>query len=197
MPAKILGYFDDWKTARLTCPKCGWSGTFEQGTVEHHEELMDSSCPVCPESDAPILAVVPFPTLAQEEANIDRLSDQGRASLAERKAFLKDLDKTRLKAHDHLPDLPGDMIVLSWDFREDPDGKSWTVIRHGDQVLWTERAVYEGAKRFAEVVAILKRRYGGRLKDVVPTGASGLYLYGDRLSSIDLVKRVRADLRSQ
>jgi len=195
MSAKQFGYYDNWKTEVLTCPKCGWSGTFEQGDVEHYDELMDSSCPVCKWPDAPMLAIVSYPTIAESEANLDKLSDEEKASLAERKQVLAEVDKTSLKSPDELPDLTGSGIVLTWDFREDRDGQSWTDIRHGERILWSERAVYEGAERFVEVVDILKRRYGDRVVDLVPSDASGIYLYGDHISSIGMVDGARASLR--
>ena len=193
MSAKQFAYYDNWKTEVLTCPNCGWSGTFEQGDVEYHDELADSSCPAC--SAAPRLAIVSYPTIDESEANLDKLSDKEKASLAERKHFLAEVDKTSLKSPEELPDLTGSKIVLSWDFRKDQDGTSWTDIRLGEQILWSERAVYEGAERFLEVVGILKQKYGKRLVDLVPSDASGIYLYGDHLRSIDMVDAARASLQ--
>ena len=60
--AKIYQYKDNWKTDLLKCPKCGWEGTFEEGSVELHQELMDCSCPECDYMDAPMLAIVNYPT---------------------------------------------------------------------------------------------------------------------------------------
>jgi hypothetical protein len=142
-----------------------------------------------------MLAIVSYPTIAESEANLDKLSDEEKASLAERKQVLAEVDKTSLKSPDELPDLTGSGIVLTWDFREDRDGQSWTDIRHGERILWSERAVYEGAERFVEVVDILKRRYGDRVVDLVPSDASGIYLYGDHISSIGMVDGARASLR--
>ncbi len=194
MSAKNFGYYDDWKTDILTCPKCGWSGTFEQGDVEYHSELMDSSCPVCQWPDAPMLAIVSYPTIEEDEAHFDKLSDKEKATLAERKRFIAEANKTSLKSPDELPDLSASEIVLSWDFREDEEGKKWTDICFGRQVLWSELAVYEGAERFEEVIGILKQKYGSRLLDVVPTDASIIYLYGDDLSAIPLIDHLRANL---
>ncbi|MBW1694049.1 MAG: Rdx family protein [Deltaproteobacteria bacterium] len=28
--AKRFGYYDNWKSAILHCPRCGWKGTFEE-----------------------------------------------------------------------------------------------------------------------------------------------------------------------
>jgi hypothetical protein len=194
MPAQHFGYYDDWRTQPLTCPKCGWTGTFEQGSVEHHEALMDSSCPSCSWQHAPMLAIVRFPTMVETEANIDRLSDEEKAYYLERKRFLARLEETSLKSPDDLPELSVSEIRLSWDFQEDEDQESWTILRHGDQIVWQELAVYEGAERFVEVLEILKRKYGERLIDVVPTDASEVFLYGDRLRSPGMVENARSQL---
>jgi hypothetical protein len=199
LAAKHFNYYDDWKNEILTCPKCGWSGTFEQGSTEYHRELADSSCPRCAWSDAPMLAIVSYPTLEESEANFDRLSEGEKVALADRKQFLSEFDSRCLKSPDQLPDLAGSQIILSWDFveSETPQNTRTTVIRYGEQVVWSEPAIWEGYERFEEVVSILKRKYGERLVDVVPTTASEMYLYGDCLSAIDSMKNVRNGIRGR
>jgi hypothetical protein len=54
--------------------------------------------------------------------------------------------------------------------------------------------VFEGYKRFERVAAILKDKYGSRLKELAPTPRSTLYLYGDSLTASDIVKRMREKL---
>jgi hypothetical protein len=71
--AKKFGYFDNWKTEILHCNRCGWTGTFDQGVVEYHEQLMDSSCPVCDFFEAPMLAIVGYPKSEQSGANSDKI----------------------------------------------------------------------------------------------------------------------------
>ncbi len=141
-----------------------------------------------------MLAIVRFPTMAETEANIDRLSDEEKADYLERKRFLVRLEETSLKSPDDLPDLSAAEIRLSWDFHEDEDQESWTILRHGEQIVWQELAVYEGAERFVEVLEILKRKYGERLVDVVPTDASEVFLYGDRLRFVGMVETARTQL---
>ena len=60
--------YDDpnWKTRTLTCPQCGWQGTFDDGDIEYHEVLMDSSCPDCESLQAPVLAVVSYPSTPRD-----------------------------------------------------------------------------------------------------------------------------------
>ena len=61
--------------------------------------------------------------------------------------------------------------------------------------MWRELALWEGIERFEEVAMILRARYGSRLHDLVPTEASHLYLYGDKLSARGAVEHIRKKLR--
>lgn len=205
MAAKIFNYYDDWKSVIFTCPTCGWTGTFEEGSVEYYTALKDSSCPACP--SAPMLAIVSYPTIEESEANWDKLSDLEKYSVDLDKRFHAAFESSKLTADTELPDLEGSSLILTWDLvaPAPPEGRAltieervfglFTVIRHGDREVWRERACYECAERFVEVLDILKRKYGSRLTDVVPTGASETFLYGDRSSSIGEVEKARASLR--
>jgi hypothetical protein len=51
--------------------------------------------------------------------------------------------------------------------------------------------LWEGYERFIEVAEILRKRYGTALRDLIPTPASELYLYGDELSSPRLIAQTR------
>ena len=70
--ARHFGYYDDWKSAVLKCAQCGWTGTFQQGSVAHFEELIDASCPVCDT----MLAIVSYPTTKESEKNWDQLTGE-------------------------------------------------------------------------------------------------------------------------
>lgn len=63
-----------------------------------------------------------------------------------------------------------------------------------EHLLWREPALYEGYKRFDEVAQILKAKYRERLRDLVPTSKSELYLYGDDLFASSFVEEVRTKL---
>lgn len=193
MTAKQFGYFEDWKTEILTCPSCGWKGAFDEGDREVYEELMDSSCPTCHEVR---LAMVLFPTLHELEANYDKLSEEEKESLAQRKAFLKRLDQECLRCTDQLPELTDPEIYAIWDYEENAGDERRTVIKVGERTLWSEPAVWEGFERYSEVVDLLKEKYGDRLKDVIPSESSFTFLYGDRLSTISKVDKIRENLRA-
>ena len=197
MSEKHFRYYDDWKNEVLICPDCGWSGTFEQGMVYYHRDVMHTACPTCPYAEWNILAIVSFPTLEETEANFDRLSEFEKAVLASRKRFIAEHESRGLRSADQLPDLSASQISLSWDFTGEGDweGSKQTVIRHGERIVWTEPAFWEGYGRFVEVVSILKAKYGERLVDVVPTEASELYLYGDCFSACGVVKQARSRIQ--
>lgn len=67
-------YFDDtWRTKIFHCRKCGWSGTYDQAQISHHQDFMDVLCPRCDLWGlGPTLGLVMHPTLGEMRANIDK-----------------------------------------------------------------------------------------------------------------------------
>ncbi|MDH5198848.1 MAG: hypothetical protein OEY20_16525 [Gemmatimonadota bacterium] len=187
--AQHFDYYDDWKTATLECTNCGWKGTWEEGEVEYYDGLMDCSCANC----GGMLAIVAYPTIAESEANWSRLTPLQQLEVEVRKQFIERWEAAHLESPDQLPDLEGPDLALVWDFVEEkPD--SLTVLKHGETEIWREPALYEGFRRFAEIVSILKQKYGSRLADVVPTPASEYYLYGDKIAAPHYVEEILKSL---
>ena len=142
MPAQIFKYYDDWKSEIFTCPKCGWTGTFEDGSVEYYDELMDCSCPKCPVFSAPMLAIVSYPTEAETEANWVKLSEFEKASHRYGKLHREAFELTSLKSETELPDIDMSSVVLTWDIVGEGSIGS-TVIWHGEKEIWREIACFE------------------------------------------------------
>jgi hypothetical protein len=134
---------------------------------------------------------VPFPT-------IDETLSDSRSDPADRKAAeirLARLERfTPLSTAAQLPDLDPIPQTLTWDVLSDPDGENFVVIFSGEQEIWRESSWFENYKRFGEVAKILGQKYGKTLRDLVPTARSELDLYGDRMSSLGYVDRVRQAL---
>ncbi len=191
---KHFGYYDDWKSTILECPRCGWKGTFDQGSVEHHDALMDSSCPQCAWLEAHMLAIVSYPTIQEAEQNWSRLDEGERRHVVAIRQRQEQWEKASLKVPDQLPELEGADLSIVWDC-VDEAARTFTVLRHGDVEIWREPAVYEGYERFRAIVLILRQKYGVRLADVVPTPASKSYLYGDKLSAPDHVRETVSSLK--
>jgi hypothetical protein len=56
------------------------------------------------------------------------------------------------------------------------------VIRHGYRVLFSEPACWEAiGTRYEDICKILREKYGQRVRDLVPTPASEMWLYGDKV----------------
>ena len=105
-----------------------------------------------------------------------------------------------LRSPDQLPDVDATVFEIAWDLEEPPGEADWYVPRWGDRELWRMPAGWEDYQTFVTVAGILSRKFGPRLKDVVPSRAAESNMWGDRLSTpswIDAARRrVRAALQS-
>jgi hypothetical protein len=188
MMAKHFNYYDDWRSAELECPACHWKGTFEQGSVEQHDAHMDCSCPKCDFFTAPMLSIVSYPTVAEMKASGD---PEGLKQAERIEQFQSKFEARMLARKEQLPEIDAESFSLAWDFDE-KDGERLTIIRHGDRVLYTELANWQGFEfRFEQVCKIVREKYGERVLDLVPTSASELYLYGDRVRAPKEVEEIR------
>lgn len=189
--AKYANYYSEWRTSNCQCHKCGWIGKGSALAIgEIFEALTELDCPVCGES----VLLVPHPTFKESRANWEKLDDGERQSIQRRERFLERFEREKLKDAVDLPNLSLAEFSVSWDIVGGEEPSARTVITLGDQVLFSEPALWEGYERFAEVARILKAKYGLRLKDVVPTERSQMYLWGDRISAPEFVDRVRREL---
>ena len=187
--AKQFTYDEDWKSAELTCPICGWKGTFEQGDAEYYDELLDCSCPKCSFLTAPILAIVSYYS--------KKAPDSEKQIQNEAQKLKNEWEASTLKSIEQLPDLPEPNLKFAWDWIRDDSNRSYTIIRNGDKEIWREPACYEGYERFREIAHILKQKYGDHIVDLVPSSASETYLLGDDLTASKQITEVRNALRSK
>ena len=97
----------------------------------------------------------------------------------------------KLHSPEQLPDIPGRELVFAWD-QEDAD----SIVTCGGKLVWRERTGWEVYDRFAEIAMILQRKYGARIKDLVPSGTSEWALYGDSSRGPITVEAIRAQLAS-
>ena len=190
MSAKRFNYFDDYQSLILECPQCHWSGTFQQGSVETYDDLMDCACPRCDVFQAPILAEVLYPTLEELRANADKPGV--REWVQQIDNGFDEFEAQKLREPEQLPEIEADSFKLVWDFEVDKSsGHSRTLLKCGDVVIFSEPARYQEYKRFGEVAEILKAKYGERIKDLEPTKRSATSLYGDPRKGESFVEWVR------
>ena len=172
-----------YKKHHYQCKNCTWQGLgseLRQG--ELFNELFELDCPSCSES----VTFVPYPTTVESRANWDLLSDRERAQVKRVETHLTKFETMSLKTTEQLPDITAPAFSLIWDYVD-----NMTMLRHGETVIFSEPALYEGYERFEEVALILKERYGTALTDLVPSQASWFYLYGDAISSSSRLQKFR------
>jgi hypothetical protein len=145
---------------------------------------MECSCPKCNILTVPILAMVSRPTVAE-------MKTSGHLAGIKQVERIGEFNSQKLVSKEQLPDVDAAIFELTWD-SEDRSGKRWTVIRHGDHILFSEPEVWGGFdSRFEEVCRILREKYGERVTDLIPFQASKLYLYGNRSSAPTQVAWIR------
>ena len=97
----------------------------------------------------------------------------------------------RLESPEQLPDIKGRKLVFGWD-QDDAD----SIVTCNGTVIWRERTGWEVYYRFGEIAAILQRKYGARIKDLVPAPGSEFALYGDSSRGNPYVQMIRERLAS-
>jgi hypothetical protein len=179
--ALLMDYYEYNKHERVSCPVGDWSGQAGQASIGYRDELFDVSCPVC----GTMLLIVVYPTTEQTReaaaaGNAEAIAELPRIEAMEER--WRRANELELKPDSDLPVLEGDQLNFIWDFEQLGD-EPWTLIRHGDVVVWRELAYWEGWKRFNAVTGLLKARFGERFGSLRPTSASENYLYGDDLGA--------------
>gem|GEM_PF-4135362 len=107
-------------------------------------------------------------------------------------------EESKLKSNSQLPDLEGDDLKIIWDFEEHgEDEDSWTVLRHGDLVIWREIGTKEALPRFEEVIWILREKYGPRLTSLLPTRAGLLQIRGRFYTAKTRIDGLNQELRNK
>ena len=180
-------YYDNWREEEFDCPKCKWHGRGDAlGLGDYNWESAERVCPVCEE----LIIVVLHPTMEESRANWDKVSEWDRKNIEAAEAHQAEFARRKLREPAQLPDIAEPSFTLSWDFAVEGSHKE-TLIKHGNNVIFSEPALWEGYERFVEVAEILRSRYGTAVLDLIPTKRSEIYLYGDQSSSAQLVAAAR------
>ena len=180
-------YYDNWQDEEFDCPACKWHGRGSALVLgDYTLDCAERLCPTCEEC----ITVVLHPTIEESRANWDKVSEWDRKNIEAAEAFHAQFAHRKLREPSQLPDITELSFTLHWDFAADGSHRE-TLIKHGDNVIFAEPALYEGYERFIEVAEILQKRYAPALRDLIPTPATELYLYGDNSSSPATVAAAR------
>jgi hypothetical protein len=192
-----MRYFDDWQSVRLTCAVCSWHGSADPSTLRWNDSdrypVKTFRCPLCGKA---LLAIEHSASMTDTLANLDKLRPDQRVDALDSAKRFSDIEASRLKGPDQLPDLKpeNDSSKLVWDIEQDGEGTPWNVIRHGDRILWRQRATWEGFDEFSRIAEIIHRRYGNAIRDLEPTKKASMWLGGDALWSDEVIEKARRRL---
>lgn len=180
-------FHEGWKNSEYSCLKCDWSGSGDScnsGRL-YRKMYLELSCPACGE----FIDVIIFPDADLHEKDETALTDEQKRELQEYREQMRVYLEQCLQSIDQLPEIDDNEFVLSWDQVEGE-----THILKGESQIWSEPLAYEGFDRFERIALLLRERYGSRIKDLVPTDRSRLFLHGDYSPSIDYVEKVRREI---
>ncbi|MDD2336439.1 MAG: hypothetical protein PHD01_07655 [Geobacteraceae bacterium] len=180
-------YSEEWMKKAYICNGCSWSGTGAESTRGHmyRGKFLDLNCPTCSE----LLDVLMLSAKKGCAHSLEGLTEEQLKAKEDEDEQERQYREKCLSSADQLPNLPDGDLTLNWDMEQDQ-----IQIKNGETVIWSEPAVYEGFDRFEQVALILKEKYGTRLKDLVPTERSKLFLYGDYEPSLTFLIKLRKEL---
>lgn len=182
-------YYDFDPADHVMCGYCSHTGP---PTCESFAELTQVDCAGCDRR----LFLVSYPSVEQTRTAAAAGNPRAIAdlrALEQREQRFARAARAALTADSPLPELPGETLVIEWDFVEEGE-EHVTVLRHKGLELWRELAFWEGFERYQEVAVLLHQRYGARLRGLVPTSAADVWLLGDRLWTIGAVGTIQARL---
>ena len=178
--------YDYCPGAQIECPNCGHLNILKKYDGEYSSDGLLVHCDECPCS----IAFIAWPTRQDAIAAGARSTVRMFDIMESRdRKFQRDC----LRSPSQLPDIDDEDFTLMWDTQK-VDGEMYTLLKHGDTVIFKEIAFFEGGFRYKEVAEVLKEKYGERLKDLMPTPSGWLYLGGDSLPALWDAKKARTAL---
>jgi predicted RNA-binding Zn-ribbon protein involved in translation (DUF1610 family) len=185
-----MKYYSDWKNISADCPYCKWTGIgIETKQGELYSTFVERICPKCGEN----VFLLEFPTLEETEKNWYNVSEEDRKVHDIITDGRRERDRYALKSISQLPEIDSESFTLSWDTEHNEWSNNFYIIKHGEQLIWRQPALFEDYKTFYKVAEICKKKYGSRLKDIIQTKRSEYSMYGDQILW-GTIERYRKDL---
>ena len=173
-----MKYYSEWRNTSVDCGYCKWAGVGKdtlQG--ELYSTFVERICPKCGEH----ILVLEFPTLVETEKNWYNISEADRQVHDIVTEGIREKDRYSLKSISQLPEIDSNSFTLTWDTEHNEWSNNFYIIKHGEQLIWRQPALFEDHMTFYEVAVMCKKKYGSRLRDIVQTKRSEYSMYGDQL----------------
>jgi hypothetical protein len=184
-------YYDVPKT-RFTCGNCQWSGTgVELAQGEVFAEIVEYDCPQCGER----VTFAAFPSREETAAAAQSGNDEAARALPsfdERDRRWERVLETQGSAVLDPPELAEGDVYCALKLERGGDD-TWLVLMANGQDLHRELAVFESTEPARRLLAVMRERYGDRLRSFDYQPAL-VYLGGDRLGAVGVLENLVSDL---
>ena len=194
---RLRDVLDPWQDLLYRCPHCGQEAPGKDlAPGDVHDTLFAVDCPACGNT----VATIERPLVNDLLANIDNLPPEIQGEVRSFAEQCAQWQKEKLHCVEQLPDIALDHIVLVWD--ADYNGDETTelnteiVIRCGEREIYRGPSSWEYYEYFTDACKVLRRKYGDRLHDVIPTERTLNAMWGDKLRAPDIVDAMRERIRN-
>ena len=192
LPMRTMRWFEYWKTAQLTCDKCGWQGVTDQSALEPSDGDSSSASECrCPKCSRLLLTVEYSASLDELMANWNTLDAATKGAILSRQERMERVEVERLKSPSELPDLKSGPNFFSFKLTWHPDPEVSYSVWHGNRPVWIQPALWEGHAEFLRIAEILHARYGDSIRDIRPTPAARGFLIGNDPAGKANIERAR------
>jgi len=193
---RLREVLDPWREMLFRCENCGLESLgrdLDPGDL--HQSFFTRECPDCAHN----VVSISLPHVAEMLGDLGDLPPETREEVFAFAGQSTQWQREKLHRIEQLPEINLDHIVLVWD--TDDEGQEGSepygqiIIRCG------EREIYRGASSwghyayFIDACKVLRRKYGKRLHDVIPTERTFSALWGDEIRAPEIVEGMRERLR--
>jgi len=193
---RLRDVLDPWQDMLFRCGNCGLESLgkdLDPGDL--HQSFFTRECPDCAHN----VVSITLPHVAEMLGNLDDLPPETQEEVLAFAGQCTQRQKEKLHRIEQLPKIGLDHIVLVWDADDEGQERSeqpaQIVIRCGEREIYRGPSSWEYYAYFIDACKVLRRKYGNRLIDVIPTERTINALWGDKLNAPEIVNGMRERIR--
>jgi len=178
------------------CENCGLESLgkdLDPGDL--HQSFFTKECPDCAHN----VVSIALPHVTEMLETLDDPPPTTREDVFAFAGQSTQWQKEKLYRIEQLPAIDLDHIVLIWDADDEGQERSepnaQIIIRCGEREIYRGSASWGYYAYFIDACKVLRRKYGNRLHDVIPTERTLSVLWGDEIRAPEIVEGIRERIR--
>ncbi len=193
---RLRDVLDPWREMLFRCENCGLESLgkdLDPGDL--HQSFFTKECPDCAHN----VVSISLPHVTEMLGDLGDLTPETREEVFAFAGQSTQWQREKLHRIEQLPEINLDHIVLVWDTddegqeRSEPYGQ--IIIRCGEREIYRGPSSWGHYAYVIDACKVLRRKYGNRLHDVIPTERTFSALWGDELRAPEIVEGMRERLR--